>query len=252
MTPGTPSASPRARSAKRAIAPSSRRPASPCATELVRHGPHDRTVAQGLATELLALPEPPTAVFASSDVQATGVLAAAAAAGLRVPDDLSVIGFDDIELSAYVGLTTVRQPLFDSGYLGGRLLLDASGPANRPRPRPTARAPARADRALHATERTRTTGRPPMAEIVLEDVWKVYPDGTEAVRSLDLAIHDKEFMVLVGPSGCGKTTALRMVAGLEGISRGDGRASATASSTTSRRRSATSRWCSRTTRCTRT
>ena len=59
-----------------------------------------------------------------------------------------------------------------------------------------------------------------MAEIVLEDVWKVYPDGTEAVRSVDLDIHDGEFMVLVGPSGCGKTTALRMVAGLEAISKG--------------------------------
>ncbi len=55
---------------------------------------------------------------------------------------------------------------------------------------------------------------------MLEDVWKVYPDGTEAVRGLDLDIADKEFIVLVGPSGCGKTTALRMVAGLEAISRG--------------------------------
>ena len=59
-----------------------------------------------------------------------------------------------------------------------------------------------------------------MAEIVLEDVWKIYPDGTEAVRSLDLDIADGEFIVLVGPSGCGKTTALRMVAGLEEISKG--------------------------------
>ncbi len=59
-----------------------------------------------------------------------------------------------------------------------------------------------------------------MAEIVLDDVWKVYPDGTEAVRALDLDITDGEFMVLVGPSGCGKTTALRMVAGLEVISKG--------------------------------
>jgi multiple sugar transport system ATP-binding protein len=59
-----------------------------------------------------------------------------------------------------------------------------------------------------------------MADIVLEDVWKVYGDGTEAVRSLDLDIADGEFMVLVGPSGCGKTTALRMVAGLEAISKG--------------------------------
>jgi multiple sugar transport system ATP-binding protein len=60
-----------------------------------------------------------------------------------------------------------------------------------------------------------------MAEIVLDDVWKVYGDGTEAVRSLDLSIADGEFIVLVGPSGCGKTTALRMVAGLEVISKGE-------------------------------
>src|SRR3954451_1530889 len=59
-----------------------------------------------------------------------------------------------------------------------------------------------------------------VAAIVLDDVWKVYPDGTEAVRALDLDIADGEFIVLVGPSGCGKTTALRMVAGLEVISKG--------------------------------
>jgi multiple sugar transport system ATP-binding protein len=59
-----------------------------------------------------------------------------------------------------------------------------------------------------------------MAEIALEDVTKVYPDGTQAVSSMGLAIGDGEFMVLVGPSGCGKTTALRMVAGLEEISGG--------------------------------
>jgi DNA-binding LacI/PurR family transcriptional regulator len=93
--------------------------------DLVRHGPHDQALAIGLAADLLGAPDPPTAIFASSDVQATGVLAAAAAAGRRVPDDLSVIGFDDIELSSYVGLTTVRQPLFDSGLLGVQLLLQA-------------------------------------------------------------------------------------------------------------------------------
>ena len=60
-----------------------------------------------------------------------------------------------------------------------------------------------------------------MAEVVLDDVSKVYPDGTRAVADLDLAIGDGEFMVLVGPSGCGKTTALRMVAGLEDISSGE-------------------------------
>jgi multiple sugar transport system ATP-binding protein len=59
-----------------------------------------------------------------------------------------------------------------------------------------------------------------MAEITFERVSKVYPDGTRAVQSVDLAIADGGFMVLVGPSGCGKTTLLRMVAGLETISDG--------------------------------
>src|SRR5919201_191239 len=59
-----------------------------------------------------------------------------------------------------------------------------------------------------------------MATVRLEQVSKIYPDGTTAVSDVDLAIEDREFMVLVGPSGCGKTTALRMVAGLEEISKG--------------------------------
>ena len=59
-----------------------------------------------------------------------------------------------------------------------------------------------------------------MAEVVFDEVTKVYADGTKAVDALALEISDGEFMVLVGPSGCGKTTALRMVAGLEEISAG--------------------------------
>ena len=59
-----------------------------------------------------------------------------------------------------------------------------------------------------------------MAEIALENLTKVYPDGTEAVTSLDLEIGDGEFVVFVGPSGCGKTSALRMIAGLEPITGG--------------------------------
>ncbi len=93
--------------------------------DLVRHGYHERDVAQRLAGELLTLADPPTAVFASSDVQATGTIAAARSLGRRVPEDLSVVGFDDIELAAYVGLTTVRQPLFESGFLGAEILLSA-------------------------------------------------------------------------------------------------------------------------------
>jgi multiple sugar transport system ATP-binding protein len=59
-----------------------------------------------------------------------------------------------------------------------------------------------------------------MAEIILDDVTKVYPDGTVAVRSVSFEIEDGKLMVLVGPSGCGKTTILRMVAGLEEITDG--------------------------------
>src|SRR5215204_4704707 len=60
-----------------------------------------------------------------------------------------------------------------------------------------------------------------MADIQLQKVTKRDPDGTEAVKQVDLDIGDGEFMILVGPSGCGKSTALRMIAGLEEISEGD-------------------------------
>jgi multiple sugar transport system ATP-binding protein len=60
-----------------------------------------------------------------------------------------------------------------------------------------------------------------MAEIQFKEITKRYPDGFEAVKSIDLEINDGEFMILVGPSGCGKSTALRMIAGLEDITEGD-------------------------------
>jgi multiple sugar transport system ATP-binding protein len=60
-----------------------------------------------------------------------------------------------------------------------------------------------------------------MAEIVLNDITKRYPDGYEAVKDMNLDIADGEFMILVGPSGCGKSTALRMIAGLEDITEGE-------------------------------
>jgi LacI family transcriptional regulator, galactose operon repressor len=91
----------------------------------VKRGPFGRASASRLARQLLALRRRPTAIFAASDVQAFGVLDAAARAGLAVPEDLSVIGFDDIELASAIGLTTVRQPLRESGQAGARLLLSA-------------------------------------------------------------------------------------------------------------------------------
>jgi multiple sugar transport system ATP-binding protein len=60
-----------------------------------------------------------------------------------------------------------------------------------------------------------------MADIVLEKVSKRFPDGTLAVRDVDLEIADGEFIILVGPSGCGKSTTLNMIAGLEDISSGE-------------------------------
>ena len=60
-----------------------------------------------------------------------------------------------------------------------------------------------------------------MAQVTLEDVSKVYPNGFQAVHDLNIDIADGEFLVLVGPSGCGKSTALRMIAGLEEITGGE-------------------------------
>ena len=64
---------------------------------LVRRGDHGAAVAAELAAQLLKLPDPPSAIFAASDTQAMGVLSAADRLGVAVPDQLSVIGFDDTE-----------------------------------------------------------------------------------------------------------------------------------------------------------
>jgi DNA-binding LacI/PurR family transcriptional regulator len=91
----------------------------------VRVGPHGREPADELAQELLSLPDPPSAIFAASDLQAIGVLKAAERLGARVPEDLAVIGFDDVDLAEIVGLTTIRQPLREGGALAADLLLRA-------------------------------------------------------------------------------------------------------------------------------
>ncbi len=90
---------------------------------LAREGRHGKAVAHALTAELLALSEPPTAVFAASDTQALGALDAARDAGLDVPGDVSVVGFDDLEVAHVAGLTTVRQPLAHSGERAAELLL---------------------------------------------------------------------------------------------------------------------------------
>jgi DNA-binding LacI/PurR family transcriptional regulator len=89
---------------------------------LVRLGPPSPAVAAELAGELLRLPDPPTAIFAASDTQALGVLRAAEQCGFPVPGRLSVVGFNDIETSALLDLSSVHQPLEQSGAEGARRL----------------------------------------------------------------------------------------------------------------------------------
>lgn len=94
-------------------------------TDYFREGEYGREKAREMAREVLALPDPPTAIFAASDTLATGVLEAAQDAGLRVPQDLSVIGYDDLEIAEHLHLTTIHQPLFASGVEGVELLFEA-------------------------------------------------------------------------------------------------------------------------------
>lgn len=93
--------------------------------EYVKHGPHLRASGRQMAMELFALASPPTAIFAASDQHALGVMEAARDTGRQLPRDLSVIGFDDIEMASFVGLSTIRQPLEISGERSASILLDA-------------------------------------------------------------------------------------------------------------------------------
>jgi len=77
------------------------------------------------ASQLLSLPGPPTAIFACNDLMAMGAIGAATASGRRVPDDLSIAGFDDVRLAAFTNpaLTTIAQPKFEMGKLAASLLV---------------------------------------------------------------------------------------------------------------------------------
>ncbi len=96
---------------------------------LVREGDFAQPDGFQGARELLELPEPPTAIFASNDLMAFGVMDAVRDCGLRIPGDISVIGFDDIPQTTHVHptLTTVRQPLEQMGRIATRMLLEQIG-----------------------------------------------------------------------------------------------------------------------------
>ncbi|KUN33280.1 LacI family transcriptional regulator [Streptomyces longwoodensis] len=97
---------------------------------LVRYGDFHVQSGYRHAMELLALPDPPTALFAGSDLQALGVLQAARVRGLSVPRDLSVVGYDDVSLAQWTSppLTTVHQPLRHMAEEATRMLLEQADP----------------------------------------------------------------------------------------------------------------------------
>jgi LacI family transcriptional regulator len=93
--------------------------------ELVAYGDFYADSGRAGTAQLLALDEPPTAVFAASDMMALGVITAATDAGMSVPRDLAVVGFDDMELAAHVQppLTTLRQDRAGLGQAAGQALI---------------------------------------------------------------------------------------------------------------------------------
>ena len=95
----------------------------PLPDETIALAPLSLEHARHSTRRLLALPDPPTAIFAASDLQAIAALKAARELGLSVPSDLAIIGFDDLDMAAYIGLTTIRQPLAESGRVAVDLLM---------------------------------------------------------------------------------------------------------------------------------
>lgn len=100
--------------------------------EYIGLAPFGTEPARQQAHRLLSLPMPPSAIFAGSDTQALGVIRAARERGLRVPDDLAVMGFDDIEHAEAFGLTTISQQLKESGRLAVETLLTLLAHEERP------------------------------------------------------------------------------------------------------------------------
>jgi DNA-binding LacI/PurR family transcriptional regulator len=100
--------------------------------EFVRLAPYDQDQARMVAKELIDMPNPPTAFFAATDYQALGVLKAARQLGVKIPEQLAVIGFDDLDMADYEDLTTIRQHLDESGRIAIEILLSHIADHSRP------------------------------------------------------------------------------------------------------------------------
>jgi LacI family transcriptional regulator, galactose operon repressor len=95
----------------------------PVAEELIASGDYTTETGVKCARELLSLEKRPTAIFASNDQTAMGVFQAAQEMGVRIPEDLSVVGFDNIMDSKYMGLTTVDQFISEMGFVATQMLI---------------------------------------------------------------------------------------------------------------------------------
>ncbi|GGL65700.1 transcriptional regulator [Microlunatus endophyticus] len=107
----------------------------PVRSDYILAGDFERDSGLELGKKLLSLPERPTAIFSCNDLMALGVYEAARQAGLSIPDDLSVVGYDDLSVAEWAGppLTTVRQPLLEMGRQASTMLLDLDLDAQAPR-----------------------------------------------------------------------------------------------------------------------
>ena len=104
----------------------------PVSEQLIRLAPYTQAQTRQAASELLNLPDAPTALFAATDFQALGVLKAARQLGIQVPERLAVVGFEDLDMADYADLTTVRQHLDESGRLAIEILLSRIADPSRP------------------------------------------------------------------------------------------------------------------------
>ena len=100
--------------------------------EYIRPIPFDIESTRQQIRDLLSMTKRPDAIFAATDIQAMGVLKAARDKGMKVPDDLAVIGFDDLDMADYIDLTTIRQHLDESGRIAVELLLSRLADSRRP------------------------------------------------------------------------------------------------------------------------
>ena len=97
----------------------------------IRSAPYTQEESRQAAFELLSLPKPPTAIFAASDIQALSIMKVARQLNIKIPNDLAVVGFDDIDLAEHVDLTTIHQHLDESGRLAAEILLARINEHNR-------------------------------------------------------------------------------------------------------------------------